>query len=46
MKNQILKSSYKEKTQDLDKIKEFRNDIKMSSTINYIQREKLGDIII
>ena len=46
MKSQILKSSYKEKAQDLDKIKEFRNDIKKCSTINYMQREKLGDIII
>ena len=46
MKSQILKSSYKEKAQDLDKIKKFRNDIKKCSTINYMQREKLGDIII
>jgi hypothetical protein len=46
MKTQILKSSYKEKAQDLDKIKGFRNDIKKCSTINYMQREKLGDIII
>lgn len=46
MKNQILRSNHKDKVKDLEKIKEFRNEILKGSTINYLHREKLGDIMI